>query len=175
MSKKAVRPHIWRQRLFLSESSPHEASESSIFNRNGWAARGEEIDDANTLWRQYVILVDLYRYYIDLVWKVSIWYYTAMGVSLAYLFTHLNGKNQAYLPLLLFFLSALSIGVALIFSRVIYFVSQMEQWLEYIAVSLRLPGRPHIEFIRWFCRFTAATLFVIAISCVGLFAYLHAR
>src|SRR5690242_16540045 len=128
MSKKAVGSHLWRQRLFLSEHSSHEASKSSIFNRNGWAGRDEEINDSNALWRQYIILVDLYRYFIDLIWKVSIWYYTAVGVSLAYLFTHLNGGNRAYLPLLLFFLSALSIGVALIFSRVIYYVSQMEQW-----------------------------------------------
>ena len=35
----------------------------------------------NLLWRQYVLLVDLYRYFIDLVWKVSIWFYTAAGVS----------------------------------------------------------------------------------------------
>ena len=172
MSKKSVRPHIWGLRPSFLEGSSDEASKS-IYNKNGWAAKDEEINDSNVLWRQNVVLVDLYRYYIDLIWKVTIWYYTVVGVSLAYLFTHLNGGNRAYLPLLLFFLSALSIGVALIFSRVVFYVNQMEQWLEYIAVSLRLPGRPHVEFIRWFCRFTAGTLLLIAVSCLGLFVYLH--
>jgi hypothetical protein len=120
-----------------------------------------------------VILGDLYRYYVDLIWKVSIWYYSAVGLSLAYLFTHLNPDNNHYLPLLLIFLAALSAGIRLIFSRVVSYVSQMERWLEHIAVSLRLPGRPHVEFIQWCCRFTGGTLFLVAVSCIALFAYLY--
>jgi len=128
---------------------------------------------SNILWRQYVIFVDLYRYYIDLIWKVTIWYYTATGVSLAYFFTNLNANDHGYLPLLLLFLSALSGGMSLIYARAIHYVSEMESWLEYIAVSLRLPGRPHVEFIHSFCRFTSGTLLLIAVSCLGFFAYLH--
>jgi hypothetical protein len=63
-------------------------------------------------------------------------------------------------------------GVSRIFSRVIHYVAQMERWLEYIAVSLRLPGRPHVEFIRWFCKFVSGTLLIISASCVGFFVYL---
>ena len=170
---KAARSHMQRQRFLLGKDSLHEVPKLSSHDPNGWAAKGEEINDSNILWRQYVIFVDLYRYYIDLIWKVTIWYYTATGVSLAYFFTNLNANDHGYLPLLLLFLSALSGGMSLIYARAIHYVSEMESWLEYIAVSLRLPGRPHVEFIHSFCRFTSGTLLLIAVSCLGFFAYLH--
>ncbi len=170
---KDARSHMWRQRFLLAKGSPFEASTLSSHDPNEWAAGGEEINDSNILWRQYIIFVDLYRYYIDLVWKVSIWYYTGTGVSLAYFFAHLNASNHGYLPLLLLFLGAMSAGVALIYARAISYLSEMERWLEYIAVSLHLPGRPHVEVIRSFCRFTSGTLLLIAVSCLGFFAYLH--
>jgi hypothetical protein len=173
MSEKAGPSHSWLPRAFLPQYSPPENVKLSTTNPGGWAARGEKVEDDEILWRQYVILVDLYRYYIDLIWKVSIWYYSAAGLSLAYLLGHLNAGNHRYLPLLLLFLFALSCGMALIFSRVISYVGQMEGWLEHIAVSLRLPGRPHVEFMLWFCRFTGGTLFLIGFSCLGLFAYLY--
>ena len=44
------------------------------FTPDGWATASEEISDDNLLWRQYILMVDLYRYYIDLVWKVTIWF-----------------------------------------------------------------------------------------------------
>jgi hypothetical protein len=118
MSRKITRAQAWRQRLLPLAGSAHEDPESSPRDpAAGWATRNEEINDGNVLWRQYTVFVDLYRYYIDLIWKVTIWYYTAVGLSLAYLFSHLSGQNYSYLPLLLIFLSALSVGVALIFLR----------------------------------------------------------
>ena len=68
----------------------------------------------------------------------------------------------------------MGIGVSRIFSRVIHYVAQMEKWLEYIAVSLRLSGRPHMEFIRWLCQFASGTFLLISASCFGFFAYLQA-
>lgn len=165
---------MWHRRLLLVKGPPPTPTGPSSYTPGGWAGASEEISDDNLLWRQYALLVDLYRYYIDLVWKVSIWFYTATGVSLAYFLTHYNSRNRDYLPLLLLFLGAMSIGVSRIFSRAIHYVTQMEKWLEYIAVSLRLPGRPHIEFVRWFCNFVSGTLLIIAASCFAFFAYLVA-
>jgi hypothetical protein len=143
------------------------------FMPGGWATASEEISDDNLLWRQYVLMVDLYRYYIDLVWKVTIWFYTATGLSLAYLVTHLNSRDHGYLPLLLLFFGGLAIGMSRIYSRAVSGMTEMEEWLEYIAVSLRLPGRPHVEFACWFCRFISGTLLLIAAFCFGFYAYLQ--
>jgi len=145
----------------------------SSFTPGGWASASEEISENNVLWRQYVLLVDLYRYYIDMIWKVSIWFYTATGLSLAYLVTHLSSTNHGYLPLLLLFLGAMAIGISRIYIRVLPRMTQMEEWLEYIAISLRLPGRPHVDFMRWFCRFISGALLLIAASCFGFYAYLQ--
>jgi hypothetical protein len=142
----------------------------------GWATAEEKISDTNTLWRQYTTLVDLYRYYIELAWKVSVWYYTFLGVSLAYFLSNLNAKSPGYLPLLLLFLSGMSGGLLAIFASSFRHLIEMGRWLEYIAVHLRLPGRPHIEFILAFFRLTCVILFLVALACLGLFAfiYLHA-
>ena len=139
---KAARSHMWRQPSLLAEGSPHEASKLSSRDPDGWSAGSEDINDGNILWRQYVIFVDLYRYYINLLWKVSIWYYTATGVSLAYLFAHLNASDHGYLPLLLLFLGTMSVGVSIIYARAIPYVNEMESWLEYIAVFSPLARTP---------------------------------
>lgn len=164
---------MWHRRLSLVKGPPLAPAGPSSYVPDGWADASEQISNDNLLWRQYVLFVDLYRYYIDLIWKVSIWFYTATGLSLAYFFTHYNSGNHDYLPLLLIFLGAMGIGTSFIFGRIIHYVTQMGEWLEYIAVSLRLPGRPHTEFMGWFCRFASGTFLLIAASCFGFFTYLQ--
>jgi hypothetical protein len=87
MSKKIAGFHMWHQRFLLAKGPPPgpppKATGPSSREPDGWAAASDEINEDNVLWRQYVLLVDLYRYYIDLLWKVSIWFYTATGVCLA--------------------------------------------------------------------------------------------
>jgi hypothetical protein len=173
VNQKAARLHIWHRRLTPVKAYPPMPTAPSSLTSGGWATAGEEISDDNVLWRQYVLMVDLYRYYIDLVWKVTIWFYTATGLSLAYLFTHLNPTNHDYLPLLLLFLGALAIGISWIYNRVAPGMTQMEEWLEYIAVSLKLPGRPHVDFMRWFCRFISGTLLLVGASCLGFYIFLQ--
>ncbi len=164
---------MWHTQILQVKGPSPVPTGPSSYSPDRWATANEQISDDNLLWRQCVLFVDLYRYYIDLVWKVSIWFFTATGVSLAYFFTHYSSGNHEYLPLLLLFLCAMGVGTSRIFSRVVNYVKQMESWLEYIAVSLKLPGRPHVEFIRWFCQFVSATLLIIAASCLGFFIYLH--
>ena|SRR5262249_20734379 len=169
-------PRIWRWRPSTVLGAMLTRDKSSSFNPDNWATREEDIGDANTLWRQYLILVDLYRYYVDLVWKVSVWYYTVLGVSLVWFLGHLNARNPGYLPLLLIFLSTLSGGLIAIFASTLPHLRETEGWLEYIAVSLRLPGRPHVEFILSFIRMSCCLFLLAALACLGLFAfiYLHA-
>ena len=96
-----------------------------------------------------------------------------MKVSLLYLFGHLNESNHGYLPLLLLFLSAMGVGLLLIYSRANRTMSDLEKWLEHIAVSLHLPGRPHVDFLRWFLRLAAGMFLLTALSCLGFFVYLY--
>jgi hypothetical protein len=70
---------------------------SRSFDPSNWADSHEEVSDDNKLWRQYMVMVDLHRYYMDLTWKVTIWYYTAVGAALIYFFDHLNETSPGYL------------------------------------------------------------------------------
>ena len=64
------------------------------------------------LWRQYALLVDLYKFYLDVVIKMNAFYYGVTGAILAYFFK--NGSNPLVryalvLPILF------SIALALLF------------------------------------------------------------
>ena len=76
---------MWHRRLSLVKGPPLAPAGPSSYVPDGWADASEQISNDNLLWRQYVLFVDLYRYYIDLIWKVSIWFYTATGLSLSLL------------------------------------------------------------------------------------------
>ena len=111
-----------------------------------WAVRGERLDEEDILWKQYVVLCDLYKYYLDVAWKVSVWYYATTGVLLTYFFEHIGSEGSEALPLLLIFLSGGSVGFAYLHWRGARHLHSMIRLLEYIALTLHLPGRPHIEF-----------------------------
>ena len=57
----------------------------------------------------------------------------------------------------------------------LHYMREMEGWIEYIAVSLRLPGRPDVEFIRAYCRFTSVAVVLIATFSVAFYGYLYAQ
>lgn len=170
----AMRPDSWRRLLWFPEGAVPRAPKPPSGDPSGWAAGSEEVSDNNTLWRQYAVLVELYRYYIDLAWKVVVWYYSVVGLSLLYLLGHLGAANHGYLPILLLFLSALGAGLLLVYARASQNMPDMENWLEYIAVALRLPGRPHVDFLLWFLRLSSVLFLLTSLSCLGLFAYLYA-
>jgi hypothetical protein len=169
-------PHIQLWRLLSSADVQNQGTKEGSHLEGNWATAKEEISDTNTLWRQYNILVELYRYYIDLAWKASVWYYTAVAISLVYLLGHLNPMHPSYLPLLLLFLSGMSGGLLLIFASTFRHLHEMENWLEHIAIQLHLPGRPHTEFLLSYLKLTCMLFSLAALSCLGLFVfiYLHA-
>jgi hypothetical protein len=110
---------------------------------------------------------------MDLTWKVTIWYYTAVGAALIYFFDHLNETSPGYLPLILVFLSILSGGLSIIFMQAIPHLNELEELFDDIASRLRLPGRPHVEFIRVFFRLAYTAFTLIAGAFLAFTAYLY--
>jgi hypothetical protein len=56
--------------------------------------------DADLLWKQYSLHVDLYKFYLDLVLKTNVFFYGITGAILTYYFTH-QGEPLVSLALLL--------------------------------------------------------------------------
>jgi hypothetical protein len=145
--------------------TPAEDDAGSFSPEEGhWAASGEVLNEHDRLWMQYVVLVDLYKFYLEVAWKVSVWYYATTGVVLAYFFEHIGDQGSEALPLLLIFLSGASAGFAYLHWRGARHLHSMIQLLEYIAESLHLPGRPHIEFA---AAFLLINCFMFAAVCVA--------
>jgi len=119
---------------------------AASFEKRNWAAIGEPIHPEDRLWKQYLVLVDLYKYYLDVAWKVSVWYYGVTGLILVYFFDHIEADDSPYLPLVLLFLSWASATFAYLYWRGAKHMDQSTSWMEHIAFSLRLTGRPHGEF-----------------------------
>jgi hypothetical protein len=72
----------WIRRAF----SPNEEGSRSFRSKDRWITAGEDSSADGRLWDQYAILVDLYKFYIDMTWKVSVGYYAAVGIAFAYYF-----------------------------------------------------------------------------------------
>jgi hypothetical protein len=148
-----------RSVLTLPEENSH-----SFKNEDRWAATSDVLNEDNPLWRQYVVLVDLYKFYIEVAWRVSVWYYAITALVLAYFFDHIGDQGSEALPLILVFLAAMSAGFAYLHWRGARHLHSMIGLLEYIAQSLRLPGRPHIEFA---AAFLLINCFMFAAVCVA--------
>jgi phage tail protein X len=68
--------------------------------------------DRETLWKQYALHVDLYKFYCDAVVKITVFYYAITGAIISFYFTRTEvglAKWGLVLP------SALSVGLAVLF------------------------------------------------------------
>jgi hypothetical protein len=160
-----------RRRWGRRSTAMHEALAWSPGDPETWAAAGEEISSDDKLWRQYTVLVDLYRYYIDLMWKVCAWAYTAIGASLIYVVEQLNARSTGYVTLLLLFLALMSGGLSVILAACVPRLKEMEGWLSYIRNEHSLPGFPHVSFVRAGFRLNSTLLLLISMACIAFYIY----
>lgn len=66
--------------------------------------------DADLLWKQYSLHVDLYKFYLDLVLKTNVFFYGITGAILTYYFTHQEEPLVSLALLLPFGMSAALCG-----------------------------------------------------------------
>jgi hypothetical protein len=159
-----LRDH-WVRRAF----SHREDIARSFVDREHWADADETLDANNSLWKQYAILVDLYKYYLEIAWKVAVWYYATTGAVLAFYFNNVSIGGSTPLPYLLLFLAAISVGFAYLHLRGARNLNELPHLLEYIARTLRIPGRPHVEFAIVFLLMNCAMFMFVALGCLIAF------
>jgi hypothetical protein len=156
--------------------SPREGNNASFRNDGEqWALPGEPIAEDDRLWRQYLVMVDLYKFYLEITWKVAVWYFATTGAILTYFFGHIAGPDARPLLFVLHFLSFASLAFAYLHFRGARHMHEVLPWLEYIALSLRIPGRPHVEFIAAFMLINSILYTAVGVACSVLFAVLAPR
>jgi hypothetical protein len=145
--------------------------ENGSFKEHTWAdSAAPHLGPAgNRLWAQYVVLVDLYKQYLDIAWKASVWYYAITGAILTYYLANASDSARWPLPLVLLFLCAVSIGFAFLHIKAASNLSSLRDLLEGIALKLQLPGRPHVEFAMDFVLLNAILMTSIGLASIALF------
>jgi len=141
------------------------------FQQKTWAdPAAESIGPVgNRYWAQYALLVDLYKHYLDIAWKASVWYYAVTGAILTYYLANRAAYLPGPMPLVLLFLAVVSGGFAALHVKGAYNMSQMRELLEGIALKLGLPGRPHVEFAIFFLLLSALLMTLVCIASIWLF------
>lgn len=143
--------------------------------QSGWADSDVLVSADNLLWKQYIVYTDLFRFYVDMAWRSSVWFYGITSVLLAFYFDHVT-RNRPYLALALLLPVVFSVGFCVLYLRGAHQVADLRLKLDYIRDQLNLPGRPHVEFLYDFLRW-AAVLFALVGACLaivlvlGLIAY----
>jgi hypothetical protein len=140
------------------------------FDASNWAQPGDSLDEHDVLWAQYCVFVDLFKHYLEIVWKASVGYYFVTGAALAYYFDRVTAEPGP-LPLLLLFVSVVSLGCVVIFLRGARDLVELRNLLDAIALRLRLPGRPHVEFAVEFVLFNVVFMLLVLLAVVALFAF----
>jgi hypothetical protein len=157
--------------------SPREHNNASFRNEGGrrWALPGDPIPEDDRLWLQYLVLVNLYKFYLEIALKSAVWYFATTGAILTYFFSHIAGPDARPLLFVLLFLSFASFGFGYLHFRGARHMHEVLPWLEYIALSLRIPGRPHVEFIAAFLLINSILYTAVAAACSTLFVVLAPR
>jgi hypothetical protein len=161
-----VSPRWGAARKLLSLVEDNAAS----FDPETWADPDHGLSNGNALWSQYVVLVDLYKHYLDIAWKASVWYYAITGAIVTYYLREAPEQPPGPLPLVLLFLATVSVGFATLYVKAAGNFISMRDVLEEVAVRLHLPGRPHVEFAVDFVVFNAALMTALALGALVLFA-----
>lgn len=132
-----------------------------------WATKSDNLEPDNLLWKQYTVYTDLFKFYVDITWKVITWFYAITGAILVYYFDHV--KNNSYLRYSLLLPAVLSFGFYRIFSFGARQNKDLARWLNYIRAQLNLPGRPHVEVLDQFLELSSKLFLIVMLGLVVIF------
>jgi hypothetical protein len=145
--------------IYMSDKSP-----------SGWADSTTSLDAENLLWKQYIVYVDLFKVYVDNALRPCIWFYAITGALLSFYIDHI-GSGQPYLPYALLFPMLFSIGFCIGYLRSARQVEELRIRFDYIQEQLRLPGRPHVEFLSGFLRLAGVLFGLVGIALLVVFVF----
>jgi hypothetical protein len=126
------------------------------------------IDPDNFLWKQYTVYVDLFKFYVDIAWKSTTWYYAITGAILAYYFNNADTVNP-FLQYSLLLPIVLSFALCAMYSLGALQTKDLEERMDYICGNLELTGRPHVNVLRFFLVGGGTLCFVVGSAILFVF------
>ena len=136
---------------------------------NSQADNGDTlIDPDNFLWKQYTVYVDLFKFYVDIAWKSTTWYYAITGAILAFYFNNADTANP-FLQYALLLPIVLSLGLCVMYSIGAYQAKDLEKRMDYICGELGITGRPHVNILRFFLVGGGILCFVVGSTILFMF------
>lgn len=120
------------------------------------------MDDRELLWKQYSQNVDLYKFYMDLVIKINVFYYAVTGAILSYYFSHLEVANIRF-SLLLPILMSVAFAGFFVYGAVL--MRALRQEVFDIRDALGLKVAPELQVLSVLLYIFAVVFSFVAIGC----------
>jgi hypothetical protein len=130
------------------------------------AALSRGADSADLLWKQYSLHVDLYKFYLDLVIKVNVFYYAITGAIVSYYFQH-SGDGISRFGLLLPICFSFAIGGIFLYGSALISVVRQELFL--IRDRLNLETAPEFMVLTVFLRVMGGLILCVGIALTAYF------
>ncbi len=125
--------------------------------------RALDKDQKELLFKQYQLLIDAYKYYLEIVLKFIIFHYAVTGAILSF---YLSQQNTGIMRFALVFPIFMSIVFAVFTFFGSYRVFYMTEEVERITVLLDLEGFPDPKFLEYVLRIAGILFSAIAIGLV---------
>jgi hypothetical protein len=121
--------------------------------------------DKEILWKQFVVYVDLYKFYMDLTIKINLFYYGITGAIVSFYFTH------PHTPLIRYAL-CLPVLMALAFSGIFIYGAHLMPILRFDLFDIRdklgLATAPDLGVLTLILRIFAILLLFVAVGLIIL-------
>ena len=128
----------------------------------------EEINDKGLLWKQYEVLCELYKFYLDLIIKSNLFFYAITGGIMTYIFT--NPK----IPMMRWSLALpvmLSLSLAVISLRGVKQARELKDELYKLRDELEIGLAPHVDILVFALQSTGVIYLFVAVLMLLLFFF----
>ena len=122
--------------------------------------------DKDSLWKQYQLHVDLYKYYLEMVIKFNVFYYAVTGAILSFYFSQ---KEVSLIRYSLLFPILLSIAFGGFFLYGSTLLEVVRQEVFDIRDKLQLDTAPEMKVLTILLRITAVLFLFVAACLLVLF------
>lgn len=126
-------------------------------------ARVFDKDQKEILFKQYQLLIDAYKYYLEIVLKFIIFHYAVTGAILSF---YLSRQNAGIMRFALVFPIFMSVVFAVFAFFGSYRVFYMTEEVQRITALLDLGGYPDPKFLEYVLRIARMSFSAIAIGLV---------